>query len=323
MANGFRILENGDSRITEADVFRVTERFTTADTLLTGTGSSSFDSKIRTIVTQPLVASSQLQAIAVVTYREGFSLAALGSIASTGIIKKLVFSNLNANSLVSFKGTNRYFVNSSLVNNSTIVSSSKLITQGSVSLVSGSSKVSAGERILKGVIQGTATSQQVFTPTYTASGRTNFVGTLQPTINSILKVIVSKSFESTSSLSLIAKNTKYAQFNKSGTSALGVDVSLILYGQVDSRIVNAFRDTEESDLRITEEGNSRITDDLQLNIIFSILKATPTYTAFKSELYVKNNNNWSLSDVFVKSNGVWVNPVTIHKKINGKWKRGY
>ena len=68
MADGFRVLENGDSRITEASVFRITERFTLGEATLAGTGTLSASPTVSFIVSSALTGTGTLAAIGTVSY---------------------------------------------------------------------------------------------------------------------------------------------------------------------------------------------------------------------------------------------------------------
>lgn len=65
MADGFRVLENGDSRITEASVFRITERFTLGEANLAGTGTLSASPTITFIVSSALTGTGTLAAVGI------------------------------------------------------------------------------------------------------------------------------------------------------------------------------------------------------------------------------------------------------------------
>jgi hypothetical protein len=63
MADGFRVLENGDSRITEADVFRITERFYLGESSLSGAGSITSDPDLTTLGATSLTGTGTLASV--------------------------------------------------------------------------------------------------------------------------------------------------------------------------------------------------------------------------------------------------------------------
>ena len=94
------------------------------------------------------------------------------------------------------------------------------------------------------------------------------------------------------------------------------------YGQVDQNPQNAIRETEAEDIRITEQGDTRITNELILNLSTSTLSATASLIGFNSQAYVKDGGAWEdLLNVYVKRNGSWVIPDKIYVNENGNWKR--
>lgn len=94
------------------------------------------------------------------------------------------------------------------------------------------------------------------------------------------------------------------------------------YGQVDQNPQNLIRETEAEDIRITEQGDTRITNELILNQVTSTLSATASLIGFNSQAYVKDGGAWEdLLNVYVKRNGSWVIPDKIYVNENGNWKR--
>lgn len=99
----------------------------------------------------------------------------------------------------------------------------------------------------------------------------------------------------------------------------------IIYGQVEAVTVPASTRILENttDIRITESGDTRITDEATSNLITSTLSANGTRIAFASTPYAKDGGAWeNILNIYVKVNGVWVEPERVYKKISGAWKRG-
>ena len=110
----------------------------------------------------------------------------------------------------------------------------------------------------------------------------------------------------------------------SGTSSVGAIMSLLQYGQVTSQEVIYDRITESGDTRILEDSVSvRITDTVNQNWMTGDIQASAQHLLFSSDLYIKQEDYWHQATPFVKHNGEWKAPVTIHKKTGNIWKRIY
>ena len=95
MADGFRILENGDSRITEASVFRITERFTLGEANLAGTGTLSADADSTSIALASLTGTGTLASVGVRIHNAESGLTGTGTISADGDLKALGFLSFN------------------------------------------------------------------------------------------------------------------------------------------------------------------------------------------------------------------------------------
>lgn len=99
---------------------------------------------------------------------------------------------------------------------------------------------------------------------------------------------------------------------------------MIQYGQVTSQPLTFIRELETgTDIRITESGDTRITDDVYLNRVEGSMTATATFIPWFAEQYVKRNDVWFQIETYAKSSGTWQQPIRIYKKISGNWKRVY
>ena len=83
------------------------------------------------------------------------------------------------------------------------------------------------------------------------------------------------------------------------------------------------RETDTTDIRITESGDTRITDPIGVNVIEAMAYFDATYVPFSSNPYVKNSSVWSEFIPYVKHNGSWVEPERVSVKEGGIWKRVY
>jgi hypothetical protein len=94
MADGFRVLENGDLRITEADVFRITEQFSDAFADLNAAGTLSADP---TYINPTLYGFVDLNAAG--------TLASIGSTAKQGSVTLTGAGTLNSVGVQTFRPT--------------------------------------------------------------------------------------------------------------------------------------------------------------------------------------------------------------------------
>ena len=97
---------------------------------------------------------------------------------------------------------------------------------------------------------------------------------------------------------------------------------LIQFGQVQPEYVIYTRITEVGDLRITENSDQRITNEVQENSAISSIYVVPTYKPLETTSYIRIDGVWKIYVPYVKYNNTWTQP-TIYKKISGNWKRVY
>jgi hypothetical protein len=99
----------------------------------------------------------------------------------------------------------------------------------------------------------------------------------------------------------------------------------IIYGQVQSGFFDALtRELENAtDLRITEAGDFRITNESSINVIESILTATGFVAGFEENAYVKFNGLWRTMIPYVKHESSWKEPSAIYKKVGTNWVKVY
>lgn len=126
MADGFRILENGDLRITEATIFRITEKYTEAFSELTATGSIS-------------AAGTKN-----VVHKGSIFFESSGSKLFAGVLKKRASSLLNSTGSSLYAGSKLYTGLSSLISTSSISILGNQTYLGSSVLSSEGSKVFVG-----------------------------------------------------------------------------------------------------------------------------------------------------------------------------------
>lgn len=129
------------------------------------------------------------------------------------------------------------------------------------------------------------------------------------------------SFAASSSISADEALRAFGAFAESGSGAISSVGQVKKYVTVVSGQTTFTRITENEDYRITEDGNSRITNVIPTNEIVGSMVAYDTYIPFSSTAYYKTGGNWQTTDVYVKHNDNWNPPTAVYKKISGNWKR--
>ncbi len=112
-------------------------------------------------------------------------------------------------------------------------------------------------------------------------------------------------------------------FAASGAGTISPTARVVKYVEVVSGQAIFTRVTENEDFRITESGDSRITNAVPTNEIIGSLVAIDTYIPFSSTAYYKTGGVWKQTDVDTKYNGNWDALQAVYKKISGNWKRIY
>lgn len=85
---------------------------------------------------------------------------------------------------------------------------------------------------------------------------------------------------------------------------------------------DVIRDLETgTDIRITEDDDTRITGLIDVGSGTSLMTATATKIAFVGQMYVKVLGVWKSSQPYVKHLGSWKEPTEIYKKVGTTWTR--
>ena len=85
----------------------------------------------------------------------------------------------------------------------------------------------------------------------------------------------------------------------------------------------AIRTTASGDVRVTEDGNTRITGPLIYNQAEGTMVGASDKTQFNAVAYVKQAGVWKRMIPNAKHEGVWKEAMKMYKKINENWKRIY
>jgi hypothetical protein len=284
MADGFRILENGDIRFTESSDTRITENFVEAFASLSVLGSkisagertafgySNFTSTgtIADVVTMNLAGvtnltgTATLSPLATGTSQAEVALSAEGIASIYPISTSLVYSDLQAVGSKAVAGIRVQFPSSLLSSLGSLASLGAKIIPGTSNLSSLGSKASAGIRI------------------------------------------------------------QYGLFDKTGTGTLSPSAVKILNGFIEGGTTDVTRITEAGDIRVLENGTDvRAGIQAEGNIIAATMVGNGVRTLFSSEPYYKEVGTWRDMLPYVKWNGAWTGNIRIYKHTNGAWKRSY
>jgi len=147
--------------------------------------------------------------------------------------------------------------------------------------------------------------------------------------NSTLSAIPTRTAAGVAALSSTGTISATSKFDGSGAAALSASGTLspsartAKFVYVTSGVTSYVRITEAEDYRITENGDSRVTNDVSVNLVDSTLIASGDLIPFSSIAYYKTGGVWKVTDVDAKSNGDWDALQAVYKKISGSWKRIY
>ena len=304
MADGFRILENGDIRITQSSDTRITENFVEAFASVS--------------------ASSSTSSVGLIT-KYGFSdLDVLGSKISAAERTVFGYSEFNSTGTIADVVTMDYSGATSLTGTATLAPLGTGRSQAEVSLLGEattniypnttslvfSSLQSIGSKL------GIGTRIQFPTVSLVSAGAVSAIGYRTQLAESSLTTQGSK-------LS-VGIRIQYGLFNKTGTGTLSPSALKILNGSITSGTDEVTRITEAGDIRVLENGtDTRTAIAAYGNIIFATIVGNPSKTFFSSQPYYKDAGTWKTFIPNVKWNGAWTQNLKIYKHTNGAWKRSY
>ena len=303
MADGFRILENGDIRITQSSDTRITENFVEA-----------FAS---------VLASSSVSSVGLIT-KYGFSdLAILGSKLSAAERTLFGHSEFNSTGTITDVVRMDYSGATSLTGTATLdplgtgrsQADVALAAEGTVNIYPISTSLVFSSLQSIGSKLGIGTRIQFPTVSLVSAGAVSAIGYRTQLAESSLTTQGSK-------LS-VGIRIQYGLFDKTGTGTLSPSAVKIIYGNFASGEEDFTRILESGDIRITEAGDTRITAILYGNIGEASIVSDPTTTLFSSEPYYKDAGTWKDMLPYVKWNGAWTGNIKIYKHTNGAWKRSY
>ncbi len=186
-----------------------------------------------------------------------------------------------------------------------------------------------------------ASSSYDFVPTLSTTGAitVSSIGTLAAAgdVTRYAAILIANN----STITAISTRTTTGAFNGSVVSSVDADLDAFYVGMSTfsgngsvvaaartvkfvnfiSGIATFDRILENEDYRITEGGDSRITNEIAVNTVDSTVVADATLIPFSSTVYYKTGGVWKTTLVDAKYNGNWDALTAVYKKISGSWKR--
>jgi len=152
MADGFRILENGDLRLTESSDSRITENFIEASASLAAVGSKASSGVGVLFGANNLTALGTVTPVSALTTTGAASLSGAGSSLNVGYQTFPTAASLNATSSISSIGDVKLIEFANLQSTTTLANIGLKIRPGASSLSTAGSQLAAAEKTLFGVI---------------------------------------------------------------------------------------------------------------------------------------------------------------------------
>lgn len=216
----------------------------------------------------------------------------------------------------------------------TEASDSRILENGDVRVTEGfqtgdaSLNASGGVDFL-GKLKATGSGDFTSTGSVTSSGDLTKYAAILVANNSVLAALgariaeVETSILASGSITADEALKAVALFAGNGLGTISPTGRVKKYVEVVSGQATFTRITESEDYRITEAGDSRITNLIPTDEVLGSMVANDTYIPFSSIAYYKTGGVWKQTDVDTKYNGNWDALQAVYKKISGNWKRIY
>lgn len=304
MADGFRILENGDLRITQSSDSRITENFVEAFANVSASSSVSFAG----LVTRPGAANFQVLGSKLSsgerTVFGHYDNEAVGTITNVVRMDWSGYVDLLATGTLDPLGTGRSQADVSLT------------AEGTASILPISTSIVASS--LEAVGTKTTTASRVQYPEIVLAG----AGSIAPTGARIQ--IAASSLSTLGSKLTLGTRVQYGFSSLAATGSKAAAGIKIVFGSITSGTDEVTRITESGDIRVLENGtDTRTAIAAYGNVIFATIVGNPSKTFFSSQPYYKDAGTWKTFLPYVKWNGAWTGNLKIYKHTNGAWKRSY
>ena len=320
MADGFRVLENGDSRISEAGEFRVTQGYFWDGPRETEASDPRItEADVFRVTEKFLEGLNDLQAVGSLVALQSYKTkgywdnGAEGYCVSVALRTTLGLGNLNATGSISPDADLKMPVSSNFTGTATIASSATVGKYGFSALTSSGTLDVIPSLTLNGLADLSVLGSHAF------AGYDRFIGHTH-------------NFEGFGSVSTSGNIIGYRSSNLNAVGSISPLQALIATG---SSAVNATGTLSSSGTRIryglanfNGAGSLASIGTPKFYATFNktgtgSLASDGTKIDFSSTMYYKVGTTWKTTTPYVKRSGTWSTPVAVYKNISGSWKRVY
>lgn len=320
MADGFRVLENGDSRISEADEFRVTEGYL-------------WDGPRVTEASDPRITEADVFRVTERFIEGESSFTGSGSLSVAGQVTLQAYWNNGGEAFFNVTPLKRLYGIAPL-NGAGTLTNDGILTMPVSSSFTGTASISSDPIVAKFGFGA-----------FNATGSLNVIPKVTFTGSSLLECLASKlsenygkftgathNFNGVASISAVGDIVAYRSSNLNATGSIS---PLQTFTATGSSAVNATGTLSSSGTRI-RYGLANLSGTGSLAAIpvpkfFATFNKTGTGTLaadgtdidFSSTMYYRTAGVWKETIPYVKRSGTWSTPVAVYKNISGNWKRVY
>lgn len=315
MADGFRVLENGDYRIIEAGYFRITEKFDTAESDLNATGSLSASGiSTQYAFTDAIGGEGYFVKVATLKVTGLSSLSGVGSLSVIGSKNSFGESSLSASGTLVNDPQIGKFANADLQASGSFASDAT-VTVYAVDCVASSTLAASADKKLFGFAALDVLGTHVFAGDRKIGHTHNFEAFGTVSADGLVTRPASTSLNATGSVSTIGTYKANGVVGLTGTGTINSIGGLDLSGATSLTAEGDFSYGLFPIPTLTLNGKSNLTATGSTTI-------AETLDPFVTEIYVKQNDTWKdVVDPYVKHNGTWKIPQIIYKKVSGSWQR--
>lgn len=218
----------------------------------------------------------------------------------------------------------RYFTgSSSLSGSSSLAPAGSRKQQVSATLANVGSVLYAGTVTRPASVSATATSSLSSSAVLIKNAEIDLQGVGTQQAQGAKTTQVEVALSSTSTNVSEAKRIKNAGFTANASGSLANVVKLRGSAIFESPEDNIIRLSELGDTRITEDGNVRVASDASPNSVYGTINANGLVRPFAAVAYIKENGIWKEFDPYVKWGGDWTLPEKVYKNVSNRWKRVY
>ena len=320
MAEGFRVLENGDSRISEADEFRVTEGYL-------------WDGPRVTEASDPRITEADVFRVTEKFIEGESSFTGSGSLSTVGqATLKAYWDN----------GSEAFFIVTPLkrmygiapLNGAGTLTNDGVLTMPVSSSFTGTASISSDCIVAKfGFGAFNAAGSLNVIPKATFTGSCSMAATASKLSENIGKFTgATHNFDGVASISVTGNIVAYRSSNLNATGSIVIDPTLLAKGLSNLTGTGSLASTGLKTMygatSLSASGSLAAIPVPKFFATFNktgtgTLAADGTETDFSSTMYYRTAGVWKETIPYVKRSGTWSTPVAVYKNISGSWKRVY